>query len=82
MALFGKVLRNGDNDYKSRNNAHISGSAKIIFLWFWKKGWKFYNNIIWRFLHKKSSGRDLGTLFYKKYTNTLHNRNQRGNGPF
>ena len=46
MALFGQVLRNGDNDYKSRNNALISGSAKIIFLWFWKKGWKFYDNNI------------------------------------
>ena len=79
MALFGQVLRNGDNDYKSRNNVLISGSVKIIFLWFWKKGWKFYDNkIIVRFLHKKSSGRDLGTLFYKKYTNTLHNNDQRG----
>ena len=79
MALFGQVLRNGDNDYKSRNNVFISGSVKIIFLWFWKKGWKFYHNkIIVTFLHKKSSGRDLGTLFYKKYTNTLHNNDQRG----
>ena len=79
MALFGQVLRNGDNYYKSRDNFLISELAKIIFLWFWKKGYKFYdNNVILRFLRKKSSDRDLGTLFYKKYTNTLHNNDQRG----
>ena len=79
MALFGQVLRNGDNDYKFRDNTLISGSAKIIFLWFWKKGWKFYdNNIVFTFLHKISSGRDLRTLFYKKYANTSHNNYQRG----
>ena len=78
MALFGQVLRNADNDYKSRNNVLISGSAKIIFFWFWKRGWKFHDNTILTVLHKKSSERNLGTLFYKKYTNTLHNNDQRG----
>ena len=79
MALFGQVLKNGDNDYKSRNNALISGSARIIVLWFWKKGWKFYDdNIVLRFLGKKSSGRDLGTLFYEINNNTLHNNDQTG----
>ena len=83
MALFGQVLRNGDNYYKSRDNFLISELAKIIFLWFSKKGYKFYdNNVILRFLRKKSSDRDLGTLFYKKYTNTLHNNDQRGDGLF
>ena len=41
MALFGQVLRNADNDYKSRNNVLISGSAKIIFFGFGREDGNF-----------------------------------------
>ena len=68
MARFGQVLRNGDNDYKSRNNARISGSAKIIFFGFGRKDGNFMIIILFEDFYIKNLLGEIWELYFIKNT--------------